>query len=120
MSIVNLEYSGSTPGADAGTYPLFSSVTAFPGAGMHQQQGLHTLRYDIKNDQAGTLKLYKSADRGTTWSQVAQTSIAAAAAGVSNTDTFSVEAYPDFKLDWVNGGSAQATWAVSLNLSSFP
>ncbi len=110
-------YAGATPGADSNTYNLFSSVTAFTGAGMHAANGLKRLIVDIKHNQNGTLKLYKSLDRGVNWHQVDEVSATATGATASDIYDALVEEYRDFKLDWTNGGSAQTTWAISVALS---
>lgn len=115
---VVFKYSGSTPGADANTYNLFSSVVAFMGANMAQQNGLKRLFVTIDNPQSGTLKFYRSNDRGTTWVQVGGDQAATASA----TDVFTFDAiilgFPDFKVDWVNGGAAQTGWTVTISLDS--
>lgn len=121
---VTFKYTGSTPGADSNTYPIFSSVTAFPGANMAQNEGLKRIFITIDNPQSGTLKFYRSVDsnngvaRGTNWVQVGGDQAATASA----TDVFTWDAvilgFPDFKVDWVNGGSAQTGWTVTISLDS--
>lgn len=109
---------GLVPGADANTYTLFSSVLAFQGARMAPQMGYKRLMVDIKNANAGTLKLYKSPDRGVNWYQINEQAVGAAAANATNPYDFLIEEYDDFKLDWVNGGASQAAmWQVSISLS---
>jgi hypothetical protein len=110
-------YSGSAPGADSNTYVMFSSVTAFPGGNGMQSAGVKRLRIDLKHSQTLTLNTYKSSDRGVTWNQVSTESIATTA---STTDAreFNVEPYADFKVEVVNGGVAQATFAVDIALST--
>jgi len=117
METVQVKYTGSTPGADANTYTLFSSVVAFPGARMASGGGMKRLIIWLKNAAAGTAKFYTSADRGTTWSQIDEQAVAAAAATSSNYIDFDVEPLPDFKVDWTNGGSAQTTWVVNMALT---
>lgn len=119
---VTFKYTGSTPGADSNTYNIFSSVTAFPGANMAAMYGLKRLFITIDNPQSGTAKLYRSIDaqngvaRGTNWVQVGGDFAATASA----TDVFTldamIEGFPDFKVDWVNGGSAQTGWTVTIAL----
>jgi hypothetical protein len=111
-----VKYTGSTPGADSSDYTLFSTTTAFPGAGGLQGSGVKSVETSIKNSQAGTLKAYASQDRGTNWYQVREDSVAAAASTAANTFSHDVEEYLDFKLVWTNGGSAQATWYVDISL----
>jgi hypothetical protein len=118
-TITVVKYTGSTPGADSNTYNLFSSVTAFQGASMAQNVGLKRATFDIKHSQALTLKGYKSNDRGVTWEQVYDSgSVAAPAATDSTRLDFWFEPYPDFKVDLVNGGSAQASFSVNIALTN--
>lgn len=122
---VTFRYSGSTPGADASTYNIFSSVTAFPGCSMAQDSGLKRLFVTIDNPQAGTLKFYRCMDgtgggtaaRGTTWVQVGGDFAATASATDVTTFDGLIEGFPDFKLDWVNGGVAQTGWTVTISLT---
>lgn len=109
--------SGGTPGADSNTYVLFSTVVAFPGANYLPENGMKRLQSDIKNSAAGTLNWYKSSDRGLTWQQIGTAAIADPGATSTNNYDWLVEEYADFKLEWVNGGSAQTTWKVDLALS---
>lgn len=117
MDTVTYRYTGSTPGADANTYNLFSSVVALPGARMAQGSGMKRLIIWLKNSQAGTAKFYTSADRGVNWTQIDEQSVSAAAATSSNFIDFNIEPLPDFKVDWVNGGVAQATWVVNIAMT---
>lgn len=115
---VTFRYTGSTPGADANTYPIFNSVTAFTGASMAQNNGLKRLYGAINNVQDGTLKLYYSLDRGVNWVQAGGDMAATAAGATVVTEyDFNIESFPDFKLDFVNGGSAQTGWSVTITLS---
>jgi len=113
-----LTYGSGTPGADANTYNVYNSVSAWSGKRMATQSGYKRLVVDMKFAGGnGTLKWYKSSDRGTNWLQIGQESVTAP----SSTDTvvrdFLIEEYDDFKLDWVNGGSAQTTWNISVALT---
>lgn len=117
MGTSQLKYTGLTPGADANTYNFYDT-TLGPGGGFLAQIGARWLALDLKNAAAGTLKLYKSQDRGANWSQIEQLAVPAVAATESNRFEFHVEPYRDLKLDWLNGGSSQAaTWLVDLCLS---
>lgn len=115
-SFPRVTYSGATPGGDANTYNLYTSIND-GGANGFALKGVHKFILDLKNSQAGTLKAYKSADRGVNWNQIYQSSVAAAAATGTNQFEFVVEPFADWKLDWVNGGVAQATWFVDMALS---
>ncbi len=115
---VPVPYTGATPGADSATYTLFSTVTKFPGKYYCASDCLPRLVLSLQNSQAGTLKGYRSNDRGVTWVQVfPDTAIAAAAAGSINFYDFFIAEYADFKLDWTNGGNAQATWNIDMALA---
>lgn len=109
-------YTGSTPGADSNTYVLFSSVTAFPGKRYAGMTGMKRMVVGVRHSSAGTINLYKSADRGTNW-VLADTFSAASTTAEDLYDAL-VEHMDDFKVEWVNTGSAQTTWVVSLALSS--
>lgn len=122
---VSVRYTGSTPGADTNTYPIFNSVTAFPGCYMAQNSGLKRLFVTIDHPEAATLKFYRCMDgigsstaaRGTTWVQVGgDFAIAAAATDVSTFDGL-IEGFPDFKLELVNGGAAQTGMTVTIALT---
>ncbi len=114
---VSVTYVGAIPGADSNVYPIFSSVTAFPGKDMAQGTGLKRLFVTIDHPQAATLRFYRSHDRGTTWVQVGgDYAISAAAADVSTFDGL-FEGFPDFKLDLVNGGVAQTGMTVTIALT---
>lgn len=120
--VAGVRYVGATPGADSSTYPIFSSVTAFPGANMATDLGYKRLFITIDNPQAGTAKFYRSIDagngvaRGTNWVQVGGDFAATASA----TDVFTLDVailgFQDFKVDWVNGGAAQTGWTVTIAL----
>lgn len=108
-------YNAGTPGADTNTYNMYNSVIAGGGPVMGAR-GVKKVALDLKNSHVGTLKAYKSDDHGVNWNQIYQESIAAAAATSSWLREWLVESYADWKLDWVNGGSAQTTWEVDVSL----
>jgi hypothetical protein len=111
-----ITYNGSTPGADSSTYVLFSSVVAFPGKRMHSGLGLKRFVCGVRHSSAGTINLYKSTDRGTNW--VLCDTFSAASTTLEDLYDALVEHFDDFKVEWVNSGSAQSPWTVSLALSS--
>lgn len=123
---VVVNYIGTTPGADSNTYNIFSTIVSqLPCKGL-AMLGLKRLVVDMKFAGGnGTLKWYKCADgsgssnvtRGTNWKQIGEAAIAAPAANATVVRDFLVEEYNDFKLDWVNGGSAQTTWELSIALT---
>lgn len=115
MNTAVITYTGSTPGADSNTYVLFSSVEAFPGKRMAPGVGYKRFVLGVRHSSAGTVNLYKSADRGTNWVLVDTFS----AASTTEEDLYDalIEHMDDFKVEWVNSGSAQNPWVVSMALS---
>jgi len=106
--------SGGTPGADSNTYTLFSTVTAM-GAKVLPTTGIKRFTLTMKNSHSGTLKAYCSTNGGTTWDEYSSQAVAAAGSGVVNGPyDFLVDPFYDWKLDFVNGGSAQTTWRLAL------
>lgn len=107
----------TTPGADTNTYNMFNSVSLFGKRGL-RLRNISRLTFAVENSQSGTLKSYMSKDGGTTWVQFGgdEAVSAAAATDVSGPYDYLVDTYWDVKLDWVNGGSAQATWIPTLTL----
>ena len=119
--ITKLKYSGTTPGADTNTYNLFSTVSKEGiGRNFFASVGVEKFLVFIKMDatETGTLKEYCSEDGGTTWLQVSETDVTGAAATSQNPYEFLVAPYRDWKLDWVNGGTAQTVWEVNMALDT--
>jgi len=116
-----ITYQGATPGADANTYVMFSTAVAFPSANYMAMNRMKRLQVGLSNSQPGTYNWYKSNTRLTNpsatpvWTLIGTRAVVAAPP--ENTDDFLIEEYADFKLEWVNGGAAQATWVVNLALS---
>jgi hypothetical protein len=117
MSVTSLKYTGSTPGADASTYVLFSTAL-IPVANWGPMGGVHTYRYEIKNIAAGTVNGYYSNDRGLNWVQFYTMAVAIPAAAEASNDVVLVEGFADFKFEWVNGGVAQTGWSVNQDVST--
>lgn len=107
----------TAPGANSNTYPLFNSATWSLGAGILPMWG-NRLLFGLTNNNSGTLKAYRSTDKGTTWEQVGgDISVAAnSSTDINGPYDYEIDAHPDFKLDWVNGGSAQTTWRPSITI----
>lgn len=122
METTTITYQGLTPGADANTYVIFSTAVAFPAPNFAAMNRMKRLQVGLSNSQAGTYNWYKSNTRLTSpsatpvWTQISTRAVAAGATA-ENDDDFLIEEYADFKLEFVNGGVAQATWVVSLALS---
>lgn len=115
----------STPGANSNTYVMFDSTVTF-GVGIDGDARNHTLiaheisrvEFTLDNSHAGTLKAYRSTDKGLNWKQVGG-DIAVAAASATDVNgpyDFLTDAHPDFRISWVNGGSAQTTWRPSITM----
>ena len=118
MSTTAITYAGTTPGADASTYPLFDTTTASPNArGFFALAGIQRVRLELEHTQAGTLNASWSQDGGTTWVVHDSTAVAIPAANQSTGVDYNVGNYRDWKLEWVNGGVAQASWIVALSMS---
>lgn len=127
--VIRLKYTGAAPGADSAVYTLFSTVsTAAAGTGsvaagwprgVADQMDIATFHYDIKHSQTGTVKGWKSLDGGTNWAQFYDSGSLTAPTYTSNAVVL-VEGFRDFKFEWTNAGSAQATWIVDMDISIFP
>lgn len=111
-----LKYSGSTPGADTNTYTLFDT-TALCGAAKSSTASMlnaDRITVRISNDQAGTLNVYRSQNNGASW-QLTQSGISVSI-GTGNFYDFYVGGLLDWKIEWVNGGSAQTVWNIDMAL----
>ncbi len=117
-----IRYTGATPGTDANTYVIFDTTVLFLGARYCAENKMKRLQVGLSNSQAGTYNWYKSQSRVTStntpivWTQIGTRAVAAGATA-ENDDDFLIEEYADFKLEFVNGGVAQATWLVDMALS---
>lgn len=112
---VSYKYTGSTPGADANTYVLFSTVDAYPsGPGGFDRKGITRFVVHLYNPQALTLKAYWSPDGGTTWREYHSEAVVASTSSATQSFDFNVSGYRDWKVSAVNGGSAQTGWNVLL------
>ena len=123
MGFAKAKYTGSTPGADANTYTLFNSITSGLPRNWPAMFGVYKITFDIKHDQAGTLKWYKTAadptnasDSGATYDQMGQLSVSAPASTAGTQAEIFVEAEGHVKVDWLNGGSAQSPFRVDIAL----
>lgn len=115
----------STPGADSNTYVMVDSTVSF-GVGIDGDPRNATLRahnisrisFALKNSHLGTLKAYRSTDKGANWTQFGgDVAVAASAAtDISGPYDYLVDTYSDFRLSWVNGASAQTTWRPEVTM----
>lgn len=101
--------------------PTFPAVKGgCPMANWGPMTKLHSFHADIKNDQAGTIRGWKSSNRGATWTQFYTEAIAIPASGMSSNVVVLIEGFADFKFDWLNGATPQTTFEVDLDCSTFP
>ena len=105
-------YRGATPGADTNDYVLYSTVSESSQA-IQQGAGIHRIRVDVACDNDGTLNFFKSRDKGVTW-RLVETSAETASATASIRAEFLMEPFYDYKLEWENGGSAQAYFEADM------
>lgn len=124
--IVGLKYSGTALPTDANTFVLFASASpsagvagSCPMANWAVMSGLHVYKYDVKNSHDGTVKGYKSDDRGANWVQFYDSGTLTAPT-YTNAAVVSVEGLHDFKFEWVNGGVTQTTFELAQSLSDVP
>ncbi len=128
-------WSGTTPGADSEQYSIWSScATGIADDATHNDNVANNANRDgacganlfpnthtdkavfaVKNSQAFTLNTYYSLNRGTTWLQISTEVCAIPATGFTTDREFLVEMYPDWRIEVVNGGVAQATWSPTLS-----
>lgn len=126
----NFKYAGTTPGADGNTYVLFAttspaSLTSTAADPMNANwmengfalMGVKKLGLTVKCNNAGTLNVYESVNRGTNWRQIDTVAVAAPAATADFEAEFNVEGKRDLLVTWVNGGVAQAPFDVLFSLS---
>ena len=124
---IKYKYNGSAlPGnaevvvllATAATSGSMSGVIGPPPNGVGNYfptHNVHRVVVAMRNDQAGTLREYKSMDRGATWLVISSTAVAAAAANSQNIYDFWVEPYADWKLDWLNGAAPQTAFQPDIS-----
>lgn len=115
----------STPGTDSNTYVMFDSTVTF-GVGVDGDSRNQTLIgheiarviFTLNNNQAGTIRAYRSINKGTSWDQVGGDIVVAAAAAtdVNGPYDFLTDPHPDFRISWINGGTAQTTWRPSITM----
>lgn len=117
FSIGVLTPTASAPGADSNTYPIFNSTNS----GLWGAGNLHIwcsrLQFSLANSAAGTVKVYRSTDKGTNWDEFGGDTawVASTSTDINGPLDILVDPHTDVKIDWVNGGSAQTTWRPSLN-----
>lgn len=101
------------PGADTNETVLFSTVSAGLPKNALLSSGVKRWGMVVDNPQDGSVYLYWSPDRGTTWVQISTTAVSAPGAGACAEVDLLVEGLPDWKVSWKNGGSAQTGWTLT-------
>lgn len=123
--VVGLKYTGTALPESTDTETVFDTTKMIQGNTTSAFEsfkhflamtGLRWFRYSIWNSHAGTLNFYRSTDGGTNWRRFKTTAVAAAS-GDANEDDVLVEAHPDFKVEWVNGGTNQTTFDIAISLA---
>lgn len=117
MPYSHVKYTGATPGTDSNTYTLFTTLGK--GGNYFGNNDIHKVVIDLKSDQIGSFKAYKSQNgdaASPSWNQIYDESVAAPVSTSSTLREFVVDPYADWKLEWVNGGTAQGTWLVDIGL----
>ncbi len=108
-----VSYTGVVPAAGA-TVKLLDTTVLSTFANFFQGTGIKRVRGSITNDQAGTLNLYKSANRGASWTLY---KTAAHAIATENIVDEVVEPYADWKAEWVAGGAPLTVFDVALAMT---
>lgn len=115
--ITRIKYVAATPGADSNTYNLFdSTLTGIQG--FLPLSATARFLLTLVHDQSITLNWYVSSDKGANWTQIGTEVIAGLAANDVTSRDYLVEGMLDWKLDLVNGGSAQTTWNIDMSLTT--
>lgn len=118
---IQVGVSGGVPAADSNEYVLFNSVTCF-GGGLLTVKGIDRAQFTVDNPAAGSLKSYFSPDKGVTWNLNTTTAVAARGGGatsgiLASPFDFAIAGAVDWKLAWLNSGTAQTGWQPTLTLS---
>lgn len=116
MSDATINVSGTTPGTDSNVDVMFTTDDGQIGGNYFAHNGIRRASIAINHSHSGTLKWYRSVDRGANWTQVGSQALTATANEISTVDIL-VEGEPDWRLDWTNGGTAQSPWSAILTLS---
>jgi hypothetical protein len=106
----------TAPGANSNTYSIWNTYTAGLTRNFFALNNVARCIVDIAHSADFTFKWYKSAD-GTTWNQLDDLAITFASGETSTLDMLVdmlLNSY--FKIEVVNGGSAQDPWRVNVNL----
>lgn len=118
---IQVKVSGGTPIADSSEYVLFDSTLCF-GGGLMAVKGIDRAQFNPDNPAAGSLKSYSSPDKGVTWYLNSVTAVAPNASVITSGQAvppydFGLSGFVDWKLAWLNGGTAQTGWQPTLTLT---
>lgn len=112
----SVAYVGVALPTNGTTVILFSTVLSFQMANALQMNGIHRVTIDLKTDQNGTAKMYKSHDRGANWTQVDSQAITGASTSSSVIDCL-IQEYPDYKVEYTPGADT-TVFDPSISLTS--
>lgn len=104
-----IKYTGTALPTNADTFTLVDTTTA-ASQGALVFAGVKRYTIDIKHSHDGTLKLYKSPDKGTTWHLLNTVAMTGGGTDTNRHDEL-IEGYLDFKATWTNGGVTQTTFS---------
>lgn len=114
--ITKVPYQDTALPTSTNSYTLFSTVVASPALrGAIQPACWHRFFLSVWHDENGTVVEEFSEDGGTTWRQQSSTAFTAGAS--ANTAEYEIDAYRDWRLRWVNGGTDQTEFTVAMSLS---
>jgi hypothetical protein len=118
---IQVGVSGGVPAADSNEYVLFDSTKHFSAMKL-TTNGINRAQFVVDNPAAGSLKSYFSPDGGTTWNLNSTTTVAARGGGatsgiLASPFDFAISGAIDWKLAWLNSGTAQTGWQPTLTLS---
>ena len=116
--IARVTYAGGLPGG-AATVSLFDT-TVLGSANALPHASVYRATYVVAMDRDGTFEAHWSDDRGATWHLIDSDAISVGTPGVSESVSgeFAVEGLRDFRLQFVNGATAQGTFDVNVSLST--
>ena len=110
---MRISFSTTAP-TDSDDTTLFDSTTAL-GVGVLPISGIKRISFSVENSHTGTLKAYRSIDKGVTWDLYDQQSVTVpTATTISGPYDYLVDVHPEWKLVWTNGGTTQTTWRPSM------
>jgi hypothetical protein len=110
MAHANFTLSPTTPATNGQLVTIFNTYEIGIG-NFFALSDISRMVFDFEHSHSATLNWYHSND-GTTSIQLGTEALAAPAASETNVRDFLVEGYKFWKLEWVNGATAQDPWVV--------